>query len=203
MKILVANLGSTSFKYRLFDMDGSRQLARGGIERIGEPESRSEVEIGDSTRASVSSVPDHAVAVRKCLDELTDPEYGCLKDTSEVSAIGLKAVHGGRFSGAQRVTDELLEAMDQMSPIAPAHNPPYIRAMRLLSEKLPEIPLVAVFETGFHATIPDRNQHYAVPYEWHETHGIRRWSGAAGTAEVISSLEASAATSLLACKVPM
>jgi acetate kinase len=175
MKILVANLGSTSFKYRLFDMDQSRQLARGGIERIGQPESQLRVEIGGSTRESVAHVPDHAVAVRKCLAQLTDPQEGCLRDTSEVSAIGLKAVHGGRFSGAQRVTDQLLAAMEQMNPIAPAHNPPYIRAMSLLSEKLPEIPLVAVFETGFHTTIPQRNRYYAVPHEWAETHGIRRW----------------------------
>ncbi|HVX14441.1 MAG TPA: acetate/propionate family kinase [Pirellulales bacterium] len=175
MKILVANLGSTSFKYRLFDMDGERQLARGGTERIGSAESRSFVEIGGQKHESVSAVPDHAVAVRRCLEQLTDPAYGCLRDAAEVAAIGFKAVHGGRFSGVQRVTAEVLAAMEGMSDVAPAHNPPYIAAMRLLSEKLPEIPLVAAFETGFHETIPDRLRYYAVPYEWAERHCVRRW----------------------------
>lgn len=175
MKILVANLGSTSFKYRLFDMSDERQLARGGTERIGSPESRSFVEIGGARREAVSAVPDHAVAVQRCLEQLTDPQHGCLKDAAEVSAIGFKAVHGGRYSGVQRVTPDVLAAMDQMRAVAPAHNPPYIAAMRLLSEKLPEIPLVAAFETGFHQTIPDRNRYYAVSYDWAEKHQVLRW----------------------------
>jgi acetate kinase len=175
MKILVANLGSTSFKYRLFDMADERQLARGGTERIGSAESRSFVEVAGGRHESTSAVPDHAVAVRRCLEQLTDAEHGCLRDASEVAAIGFKAVHGGAFSGVQRVTHDVLEAMEAMSEVAPAHNPPYITAMRLLSEKLPEIPLVAAFETGFHATIPDRLRYYAVPYEWAEKHHVLRW----------------------------
>src|SRR5690349_6582661 len=158
MKILVANLGSTSFKYRLFDMADERQLARGGIERSGSPESSCFAEIGGKKQELKAAVPDHAVAVRKCLDQLTDPEAGCLRDAKEVSAIGFKAVHGGRISGVQRVTPDLLTAMQQMSQVAPAHNPPYINAMRLLANKLPEIPLVAAFDTGFHNTIDDRNR---------------------------------------------
>jgi acetate kinase len=175
MKILVANLGSTSFKYRLYDMTDERQLARGGTERIGSAESRSYVEIGGTRRELVSSVPDHAVAVRRCLEQLTDPATGCIEDAAEVAAIGFKAVHGGSFSGVQRVTPEVLAAMDEMSPVAPAHNPPYITAMRLLREKLPEIPLVAAFETGFHQTIPDRNRFYAIPREWADMYHVRRW----------------------------
>lgn len=175
MKILVANLGSTSFKYRLFDMTDERQLARGGTERIGSAESRSFVEIGGRRQEMVSAVPDHAVAVRRCLDQLTDAEHGCLKSAEEVAAIGFKAVHGGVFSGVQRVTPHVLAAMESMNAVAPAHNPPYIKAMRLLSEKLPEIPLVAAFETGFHQTIPDRLRYYAVPYEWAAKHQIKRW----------------------------
>jgi len=175
MKLLVANLGSTSFKYRLFDMTDERQLARGGTERIGSPESNCFVEIGGKRRDLTAQVPDHAVAVRHCLDQLTDPNDGCLKDATEVAAIGFKAVHGGRYSGTQRVTPEVLAAMEEMSGVAPAHNPPYIRAMRLLAEKLPEIPLVASFETGFHQTIPDRNRYYAVPFEWAEQFSLKRW----------------------------
>ncbi len=175
MKVLVANLGSTSFKYRLFEMADERQLARGGIERIGSPESRCVVEIGGARRELTAQVPDHAAAVRCSLEQLTDPAGGCLKNASEVSAIGFKAVHAGEISGVQRVTPEILAAMEAMSEVAPAHNPPYISAMRLLSQKLPEIPLVAAFETGFHHTIPDRNRFYPVPYIWATEYHIKRW----------------------------
>ena len=174
MKILVANLGSTSFKYRLFDMSDERQLARGGVERIGSPQSACFVEIGDQRDELTAVVPDHAVAVRQCLEQLTSPR-GCLSDASEVAAIGFKAVHGGRVSGVQRITPDVLAAMEQMSQVAPAHNPPYITAMRLLAEKLPQIPLVAAFETGFHQTIPDRLKYYAVPKAWGDDLHIKRW----------------------------
>lgn len=175
MKILVANLGSTSFKYRLFDMTDERQLARGGVERIGAAESPCFVEIGGERQELVAPVFDHAVAVRQCLAQLTDPQHGCLKDAAEVAAIGFKAVHGGRVSGVQRVTADVLDAMQEMVLVAPAHNPPYITAMRLLSEKLPEMPLIAAFETGFHQTIPDRLKYYSAPYEWAEQYQLKRW----------------------------
>ncbi len=175
MKILVANLGSTSFKYRLFDMSNEQQLARGGVERIGSVESQCVVEIGDHREEIVTTIPDHALAVRQCLDQLTDPETGCLANAAEVAAIGFKAVHGGRLSGVQRVNDEVLEAMAEMNHVAPAHNPPYIAAMRLLAERLPEIPMVAAFETGFHQTIPDRNRHYAIPKQWSDEFQIKRF----------------------------
>lgn len=174
MHILVANLGSTSFKYRLFDMQTETQVARGAVERIGAPESRCVVEIKGRRYELTAHVPDHAVAVKQCLAQLTDPQNGCLKDAREVAAIGFKAVHGGRISGVQFVTEEVLAAMEEMVPVAPAHNPPYIRAMRLLREKLPDIPLVAAFETDFHSTIPDHNRYYAVPFEWSEW-GIKCW----------------------------
>ncbi len=175
MHILVANLGSTSFKYRLFDMPAGAQLARGGIERIGSPESRFVVEIGSRRHESTRCVSDHAEAVRQCLAQLTDPECGCLKSADEVSAVAFKAVHGGRVSGVRRVTPEVLAAMEEMNAVAPAHNPPYIAAMRLLGQRLPEIPLIACFETDFHRTIPDRNRYYAIPMEWAEKALVRRY----------------------------
>jgi acetate kinase len=175
MKILVANLGSTSFKYRLFDMPSGRQLARGGIERIGSAESPAVVQIGDYRQERRLRAADHVEAVHHCLAQLTDAEHGCLESAAEVSAIAFKTVHGGRLSGVRRVTPEVICAMEEMSDVAPAHNPPYIAAMRLLAEKLPQIPLVAAFETDFHATIPDRNRYYAVPYEWADQWLVRRW----------------------------
>ncbi len=175
MKILVANIGSTSFKYRLFDMAAGMQLARGGIERIGSPESRCTVEIGPHKQELLLRVPDHGEAVRQCLAQLTDEKTGCLKDAGEVSAIAFKAVHGGRISGVQRVTPEVLASMEEMNCVAPAHNPPYIAAMRLLGERFPHIPLVAAFETDFHRTIPPANRYYAIPWEWAEQGLVKRY----------------------------
>lgn len=176
MKVLVANLGSTSFKYRLFDLDGrsERQLARGGIDRIGQPESRCVVEIGGAKSEATASVPDHAAALGMCLDQLTG-SGGCLKSVDEVAAIGFKAVHAGKLSGVRLVNDELLAAMDELSDVTPAHNPPYVKAMRSLKAAFPSIPLVAALETGFHDTIPPAHRGYAIPAEWEGEHGVKRW----------------------------
>lgn len=156
-------------------MAGQAQLARGSVERIGSPESRCMAEIGGRRQERTARVADHAEAVSQCLAQLADPQTGCLADSSEISAIAFKAVHGGRLSGVQRVTPDLLAAMEEFADVAPAHNPPYVAAMRLLSEKMPEIPLVAAFETDFHRTIPDRNRYYAVPHDWAEKCLVRRW----------------------------
>ncbi|MCP4174277.1 MAG: acetate/propionate family kinase [Fuerstiella sp.] len=175
MKVLVANLGSTSFKYRLFDLSDETQLARGGIDRIGEAESHCAVEIGDHRGETQQNIPDHAAAVGICLQQLTDPEYGCLKSVDEVAGIGFKAVFAGSLSGVRIVNAELLEKMEVLSDIAPAHNPPYVSAMRQLRQAFPQIPLVAALETGFHETVPFEHRAYAVPYEWYTDHEIRRW----------------------------
>jgi acetate kinase len=175
MKILVANLGSTSFKYRLFDMAEEKVLARGGVERIGATNSRCYVEAGGIFDESHLAAPNHAVAVRLCLKQLSEPRMNCLKAPSELAAIGFKAVHAQSLTGVHRVNGRVLDAMQAYADVAPAHNPPYIQAMRLLAKELPEIPLVAAFETGFHETIPPALRHYAVPLEWAEKHGIKRW----------------------------
>jgi len=175
MHVLVANLGSTSFKYRLFDMSDERQLARGGIDRIGQPQSACFVEIDNHRAEDTRRVADHAEAVRLCLEQLTHPQFGCLKSADEVQGIGFKAVFAGKLSGIRVVDDELLDAMEALADIAPAHNPPYAKAMRQLRQAFPQIPLVAALETAFHETIPPENRSYAIPHEWEERHGIRRW----------------------------
>ncbi len=151
MLILVANLGSTSFKFRLLDMEhDGEEIARGGHERIGQP---------DAPYATHGDVIDVI-----------------LKDLPrKPNAIGFKAVHGGPISGAVRVTDEVLATLEQFADIAPAHNPPYIAAMKAFREKLPGVPQVAAFETAFHQTIPMSRQVYAIPHEWTEQLGIRRY----------------------------
>lgn len=173
--ILVANLGSTSFKYRLFDMTDERSLARGAVERIGDEESLCSVEIGDWKQQRSMRVPDHGVAVTACLEQLTDPDHGVLKDATEVSAIGFKAVHGGRLSGVFVVDDDVLDAMTEMNAAAPAHNPPYIAAMKSLRQRLGDLPLVAAFETDFHRTIPKARREYAIPRQWTDEFHIRKY----------------------------
>ena len=184
MLVLVANLGSTSFKYRLFEMtdDGAiddiqnaRCLAKGAVERIGDAQSKCTVEIGDWSNELTMSVPDHGVAVQACLDQLTDPENGAIENASQVAAIGFKAVHGGRLSGVFVVDDEVLDAMAEMNAAAPAHNPPYIAAMKTLQARFPDLPLVAAFETDFHQTIPPARKEYAIPRQWADEFHIRKW----------------------------
>ena len=177
MKILVANLGSTSFKYRLFDMADPAEpvLARGAIERIGSPNAKVVTKSPRGDREQVGPVADHGEAVRLCLDQLADPEIGVLADASEVSAIGFKAVHARNLTGVHIVDDAVLDAMEAFADVAPAHNPPYTRAMRMLRGRFPKLPLVAAFETGFHRTIPEANQRYAIPDAWATELGIRKW----------------------------
>lgn len=186
MKILIANLGSTSFKYRLFEVSAEtdatgdeQELARGGVERIGGQESRVYASLDNAGSEvteveTIQSVPDHGVALEAAIAQLT-ADGGPLSSIDDVAAIGFKAVHGGRVSGAVRVDDSVLDAMDEMADVAPAHNPPYIKAMKQLAKRFPDVPLVAAFETDFHSTIPERNARYAVPTEWADKHLVRRW----------------------------
>ncbi|MFM7128190.1 MAG: acetate/propionate family kinase [Isosphaeraceae bacterium] len=176
MKILVANLGSTSFKYRLFDLADPAEpvLARGAVERIGTASSPCTVHLPTGPQTREAHVPDHGVAVRMCLEQLTDPATGVLKSADEVAAIGFKAVHAKHLSGVVRVNTEVLSAMEAYADVCPAHNPPYTKAMRLLAEKLPEIPLVAAFETDFHQSIPEASKRYAIPEEWATSLGVKR-----------------------------
>jgi acetate kinase len=154
-------------------MAGEKLLARGAVERIGSPASRCAVQAGGRKVETEVAAPDHAAAVRLCLKQLV--ELGALTSPGELSAIGFKAVHADGVSGVQRVDEKVLRAMESFADVAPAHNPPYTTAMRLLARELPEIPLVAAFETGFHETIALEHKHYAVPIEWFEQYGIRRW----------------------------
>jgi acetate kinase len=177
VKVLVANLGSTSFKYRLFDLSDPAEpvLARGAIERIGSQSARVVYKSPRGERERVCPIADHGQAVQLCLDQLTDPETGVLHDAAEVSAIGFKAVHARNLTGVHLVDEKVLAAMEAFADVAPAHNPPYTRAMRMLAERFPRLPLVAAFETGFHRTIPEPHQRYAIPDHWATELGVRRW----------------------------
>src|SRR5262249_54997123 len=149
-------------------------LAKGGVERIGSAQARSYATTDRGSRECVGPVADHAAAVEACLTLLCDPGVGVLKDAKELAAIGFKAVHAEGISGVQRVTPQILAAMEASNAVCPAHNPPYVAAMRLLAEKLPELPLVAAFETGFHQSLPASRRLYAVPSEWSDF-GVQRY----------------------------
>jgi acetate kinase len=159
MKILVANIGSTSFKYRLFTTDTMTVVAQGRVERIGQPG---------------SACPDYDSAIQMCLADLVG-EGKALTKLADLNCVSFKAVHAGPLSGARRVDDELLAAMEDFAFFAPAHNPPYIAAMRAFGKTLPETPLVALLETAFFDKMDDAALTFSVPHAWKELHGIRRY----------------------------
>jgi acetate kinase len=177
VKVLVANLGSTSFKYRLFDLGDPAEpvLARGAIERIGAATAKAVFKSTRGERELNRHIADHGEAVQLCLDQLTGCEIGVLESANEVSAIGFKAVHARNLTGVHLVDEKVLAAMEAFADVAPAHNPPYTKAMRMLRARFPELPLVAAFETGFHRTIPEALQRYAIPEAWATELGVRRW----------------------------
>ena len=158
MKILVANIGSTSFKYRLFDMPDGAVLAEGRTERIGRG--------GDC--------PDHRTAIERAIASIVGHGRP-LAALGDLSAVGFKAVHARALSGTREVTDEVLQAMEAYNFLAPAHNPPYVAAMRAFREAAPDVPAVALFETAFFDRLPDAVTTYAVPFEWREQWHVRRY----------------------------
>ena len=171
MKVLVPNLGSTSLKYQLLDMDGERVLARGKIERIGSPEAIVSATTGSAPPVeSTAPVADHRAAIQRLIEHLH------AAGNITIDAVGFKAVIAGpRYRGSFPVDEPLLAAMREFLPVAPVHNAVYITAMEVFGDLLPSVPMVAVFEPGFHATMPDKASVYGVPYEWFEQHGVRRY----------------------------
>lgn len=177
MLVLVANLGSTSFKYKLFEMDEERWVASGSAERIGQGSqgvARLEAAGAPPQRAQETTVlADHGAAIRFHLAWLE--KLGVVEEIARVGAVGFKAVHGGPIGGAVRVDEEVLATMERFTALAPAHNPPYIAAMRYFAQVLPGVPQVAAFETAFHATIPEPRRIFGIPWEWTQDLGIRRY----------------------------
>ncbi len=175
MKVLVSNVGSTSFKYQLFDMTDEAVLAKGKIERVGSPKSfLTHLPTGKESLKSEVDSPDHNASIKIALDMLLDSKYGVIKDLSEISAVGFKTVHAGKISGSVLITEEVMKAMEEFTDLVPLHNPPYMNAIRVFQKTTPGIPLVGVFETAFHQELPPYAYTYSIPYEWYEKHGIKR-----------------------------
>ena len=175
MKVLVSNLGSTSFKYKVFDMPSARVLARGGMDRIGGEGSVHRYQIGDADAIEQAcSLPDHARAIDEALARLVG-SGGVLQSIEELAAVGFKAVHARSISGVVELDDDVVGRMEDFYPLAPAHNPAYVAAMRQFERVAPQARRVGCFETAFHGTAPLRRQLYAVPYEWYEEYGVKRY----------------------------
>ena len=159
MKCLIPNIGSTSFKFRVLEMPEETVLAQGRVERIGQPG---------------GTCADYPAAIAHCLAEIAGPGKP-LASIAEIGAVGFKAVHAGPHNQPQIIDDEFLAAMEEFRFMAPAHNPPYVEAMRAFRDLLPGVPLVAVIETGPYRFMDEAATTYAVPYEWRTEYGIRRY----------------------------
>ncbi len=174
MKILICNVGSTSLKYRLLDMqDNERTLAVGKMERVGSPQGAfaHRDEAGNSLERTLP-IPDHGVGISLMLKQLVG---GVISSLQEVACVGFKVVHARGVTGVQLLDERVLEAMAQFNCIAPSHNPPYIAAIRQFARLMPGVPLIGSFETGFHADIPPKAYLYSIPKALEQQYGIRRY----------------------------
>lgn len=180
MKILVINCGSSSIKYKLYEMDDQSVLAAGGIEKIGLEGSFLKTTINGEKKIIESPCPTHTEGIRLMFDTLLHPEYGAIKNLDEISAAGHRIVAGGRFTESRIVTDEMLEEWKQYMELAPLHSEAHLKGYVAVKQMLPNLPQVFVFDTAFHQTMPAHAYMYAVPYKFYETQNVRRW-GAHGT----------------------
>mgnify|MGYP000174876158 FL=1 len=177
MKILVLNCGSSSIKYKLFDMTTKEVIAQGGIEKIGLKGSFLKLTLPNGEKKILEKdIPEHTVGVEFILNTLISPEYGAIKSLDEINAVGHRMVHGGeRFSESVLLNKEVLEAFTACNDLAPLHNPANLKGVNAVSAILPNIPQVGVFDTAFHQTMPDYAYMYAIPYELYEKYGVRRY----------------------------
>ena len=177
MKILVLNCGSSSIKYKLFDMDQKSVIAQGGVEKIGLPDSFLLVKLPNGEKRRIEkSMPEHTVGIQLILEVLTDKEIGCIADLKEINAVGHRVVHGGeKFNKSVVLTDEVLKAFEECSDLAPLHNPANLKGVNAVKELMPGLPQVGVFDTAFHQTMPAKAYMYAIPYELYEKYGVRRY----------------------------
>lgn len=179
LKILVVNAGSSSLKYQLIDMENESVLAKGNCEQIGTESTFTHKVPSDETK-NIKALPmemqDHAAALKIVLDTLVDTEHGVIGSVKEIDAVGHRVLHGGeKFSGSVLVDDKVEEAIKECFDLGPLHNPANLTGIKACQKIMPGVPQVAVFDTGFHQTMPDYAYMYALPYEYYEKYGIRRY----------------------------
>lgn len=177
MKILVLNCGSSSIKYALYNMDDKSVMTSGGAERVGLDGAFVKVKLANGEKKQIMhDIPEHTEGVKFIFSLLTDPEIGVIKDLSEIDAVGHRMVHGGeKFNKSVILNDEVLKVFEECSDLAPLHNPANLKGVKAVSELMPNLPQVGVFDTAFHQTMPAMAYMYAVPYELYEKYGVRRY----------------------------
>ena len=177
MKILVLNCGSSSIKYKLFDMTTKEVLAQGGIEKIGLVGSFLKLTLPNGEKKILEKdIPEHTAGIEFILNTLVSPEYGAIKSLDEINAVGHRMVHGGeRFSESVLLNKEVLDAFIACNDLAPLHNPANLKGVNAVSAILPNVPQVGVFDTAFHQTMPDYAYMFAIPFELYEKYGVRRY----------------------------
>lgn len=177
MDILVINCGSSSLKYQLIDMEGEKVLAKGLVERIGIEGSRIKHEPINAEKVVIEEpIQDHKKALKMVVEAIVSKEHGVIESMNQITAVGHRVVHGGEdFSKSVIITDKVMEALEKNIELAPLHNPPNIIGIEACKAIMPDVPMVAVFDTAFHQTIPEENYIYAIPYEYYEKYKIRRY----------------------------
>ncbi|RLG00962.1 MAG: acetate kinase, partial [Candidatus Wolframiiraptor sp.] len=176
MKILVLNCGSSSIKYQLIDMDKDEALARGLIAKIGEHGSYIRHRAGGREVVKEIPIENHARGLEVMMEYLLHPEFGVLKDPSEVSAVGHRVVHGGSvFVKPTLITEEVIKKLKEYSYLAPLHNPHNVAGIEAAKKIFPNVPQIAVFDTAFHQTLPEKAYMYPLPYEFYEKYGVRKY----------------------------
>ncbi|MFD1171282.1 acetate kinase [Oceanobacillus picturae] len=187
--VLAINAGSSSLKFQLIKMPDEEVMAKGLVERIGLPEAVFTIEVNDKEDKFVGDIPNHEQAVKKLLASLTDT--GVITSLDELDAIGHRVVHGGeKFSDSVKLTDEVIQSIEEVSELAPLHNPANLTGINAFKEILPNVPMVAVFDTAFHQTMPESSYLYSLPYDYYEDYGIRKY-GFHGTSHKYVSQRAS------------
>ena len=176
MKILVLNCGSSSLKYQLIDSETEALLAKGLCERIGIDGVLKHEATGKDKYVSNDPLPDHATAVKAVMDALVDADHGVIKSTMEIGAVGHRVVHGGEyFAKSVIINEEVKDAIKKCFDLAPLHNPANLIGIEACEKLMPGVPQVAVFDTAFHQTMPEKAYLYALPYEYYEKYKIRKY----------------------------
>ena len=189
MNVLVINCGSSSLKYQLINSDTEDVLAKGLCERIGIDGRLVYQKAGNDKEITEAAMPTHKEAIQMVLDALVNDKTGAIKSLSEVNAVGHRIVHGGeKFASSVVITDEVLEAVAQCNDLAPLHNPANLIGINACKELMPGVPMVAVFDTAFHQTMPEKAYLYGLPYEYYENYKVRRY-GFHGTSHSFVSKE--------------
>jgi len=177
MKVLVLNCGSSSIKYKLYDMNGQKELASGGIEKIGLPDSFLKFTLSDGSKQVITQeIKEHTAGIELILKTLTDAKYGAIKSLDQIDAVGHRVVHGGdKFCSSVVINQEVIDKIEECVDLAPLHNPANLKGIFAIQKILPKVPQVAVFDTSFHQTMPSYAYIYALPYDYYEKYGVRRY----------------------------